>query len=99
MPTGTPLPPPGAGEDKEVRVTVGWELPPDGLDHQRGEGQLPDAGIALGTGLEAATELPTGLVAHVHNLEDGNRPIEMDPPAAQAGQLAEAEASARKVRT
>jgi hypothetical protein len=27
-----------AGEDEEVGVAVGWELPADGLDHQRGEG-------------------------------------------------------------
>jgi hypothetical protein len=26
-----------AGEDKDLRVGVGWELPADGLDQQRGE--------------------------------------------------------------
>jgi hypothetical protein len=51
-----------AGEDKEVRVAVGRELPTDGLDHQWSEGQLPDAGVALGAGLEAAAE-PAVVVA------------------------------------
>jgi hypothetical protein len=52
-------------------------------------GSSPDAGVALGAGLEAATELAAGLVAHLDDLEDGHRPIEMDPAAAQPGQLPE----------
>jgi hypothetical protein len=69
-------------------------LPADGLNHQRGQRQLPDAGVALGAGLKTATELATGLIAHLDDLQDGHGPIEMDPAAAQAGQLTEAQAGA-----
>jgi hypothetical protein len=46
-----------AGEDEDVRVGVGWVLAADGLDQQRGQRELPDAGVALGAALEAAAEL------------------------------------------
>jgi hypothetical protein len=71
-------------------------LPADGLNHQRGQRQLPDAGVALGAWLEAAAELAAGLVAHLDDLEDGHRPVEVDPAAAQAGQLAEPQAGAQE---
>jgi hypothetical protein len=61
-----------------------------------GPAGLPDAGVALGAGLEAAAKLSAGLVAHLDDLEDGNRPIEMDPAAAQAGQLTEPQARSEK---
>jgi hypothetical protein len=77
-------------------VGIGWELAADGLDHQWGERQFPDAGVALGAAFEAATELAAGLVAHLDDLEDGHGPIEMDPAAAQAGQLTEPQASAQE---
>jgi hypothetical protein len=85
-----------AGEDEEVGVAVGWELPADGLDHQRGQRQLPDAGVALGAGFEAAAELAAGLVAHLDDLENGSGPIEVDPSVAEAGQLAEAQTGAEE---
>jgi hypothetical protein len=85
-----------AGEDGEVGVAVRWELPADGLDHQSSERQLPDAGVALGAGFEAAAELATDLVAHVDDLEGGHGPIEMDPAAAQAGQLTEPQSCSEK---
>jgi hypothetical protein len=71
-------------------------LPADGLDDQRSQRQLPDAGVALGAALEAATELAAGRVAHLDDLEDGHRPIELDPAAAQASQLPEAQSSAQE---
>jgi len=72
----------GAGEDQRVGVAVGWELPPDGLDKEGTQGELADAGVALGAWLEAAAELAAGLVAHVDHLEDGKGPIEVDATAA-----------------
>jgi hypothetical protein len=71
-------------------------LAADGLDQQRGERELPDAGVALGAALEAAPELAAGLVAHLHDLEDGHRPVEVDPAAAQAGQLTEPQPGAEE---
>jgi hypothetical protein len=68
----------------------------DGLDQQRGQRELPDAGVALGAGLEAAAELAAGLVAHLDDLEDGHGPVEVDPAAAQAGQLPEPQPSAEE---
>ena len=34
---GDPVAAAWAGEDKDLRVGVGWELPADGLDQQRGQ--------------------------------------------------------------
>src|SRR4029453_12507051 len=93
---GGPVAAAPAGENENLRVGVGWELPADGLDQQRGERQLPDAGVALGAGFEAAAELAAGLVAHLDDLEDGHRPVEVDPAAAQAGQLTEPQAGAQE---
>jgi hypothetical protein len=50
----------------------------------------------FGAAFEAATELAAGLVAHLDDLEDGHGPIEMDPAAAQAGQLTEPQAGAQE---
>jgi hypothetical protein len=60
----------GASEHQGVGVGTGRELAADRLDHQGGERDLADAGVALGAGLEAAAE-PAGLVAHVDHLEQG----------------------------
>jgi hypothetical protein len=46
--------------------------------------------------LKPLPELATGLVAHLDDLEDGHRPVEVDPAAAQAGQLTEPQASAQE---
>ena len=86
----------GAGEHQGGGVAAGWELAADGLDHLGGEGDLADAGVALGAGLEAAAELAAGLVAHVDDLEGGHGPVEVDPAAAQAGELADAQAGAEQ---
>jgi hypothetical protein len=53
----------------------------DGLDHQGGQGELADAGVALGSRLEAAAE-PAGLVAGVDDLEQGQGPVQLDAAAA-----------------
>jgi hypothetical protein len=53
-----------------------------------GQGHLADAGIAIGAWFEAAAE-PAGLVAHVNDLEHGEAALQVDPSAAQAGELAE----------
>jgi hypothetical protein len=54
---GDPVAAARAGEDGGLWVGVGWVLPADGLDQQRGERELPDAGVAFGAALEAAPEL------------------------------------------
>jgi hypothetical protein len=63
-------------------------LAEDRFDHQGGERDLADAGVALGVGFKAAAE-PTGLVAHVHHLEHGQGTFQVDSSTAQAGELAE----------
>lgn len=85
-----------AGEHEDLWVRLGGELAADGLDQQRGRGELPDAGVALGAAFEAAAELAAGLVAHLDDLEDGHRPVEVDPAPGQAGQLAEPQAGAEE---
>jgi hypothetical protein len=57
----------GTGEDQRVRVGIGRQLTTDRLDHQRSQGDLTDAGVALGARLEATAE-PIGLVAGVDHL-------------------------------
>jgi hypothetical protein len=52
----------------------------DGLDHQGGQGDFADAGVALGPRLEAAAE-PAGLIAGVDDLEDRQGPVEVDAAA------------------
>jgi hypothetical protein len=78
---------PGAG--------AGRKLAADGST-PRGERDFADAGVALGAWLEAAA-VPAGLIPHVDHLEHG-RAFQVDPPAAQPGQLAKAE-SASATRT
>jgi hypothetical protein len=85
----------GAGEHQGRRVAAGWELAADGLDRQRGQGHRADAGVALGAWLEAAPE-PAGLVTGVDDLEDGQGAVEVDPAAAQTGQLPEPQAGAEE---
>jgi hypothetical protein len=51
-----------------------------------GQGELADAGVALGPRLEAAAE-PAGLITGVDDLEDGQGTIQVDATAAQPGQL------------
>src|SRR6266536_2872847 len=67
------------GEDQGVGVAA------------RGERELPDAGVAFRPGFETTAE-PAGLVARVDHLEYGGGSVEVDPAAAQPGQLSEAQA-------
>jgi hypothetical protein len=90
-----PEPPPGAGEDQVRWISPGWELPADRLGDRRGEGDLANAGVALGSWLEAAAVLAAGLVADLDDLEHGHRTVEVDAAAAQPGQLAEADGTRR----
>jgi PadR family transcriptional regulator len=52
-PFGTPASPgaawaaAGAGEHQGRWVGAGWQVAADGVDHQRGQGELADAGVAL----------------------------------------------------
>jgi hypothetical protein len=84
-----------AGEQQGIGVAAGRQLPADRLHHQRGQGYLADAGVALGPSLEPAAE-PAGLVAGGTDLQDRHRAVEVDAAAAQAGQLAEAQAGAEE---
>jgi hypothetical protein len=70
-------------------------LAADGLDHQRGQGHLADAGVALGPRLEATAE-PAGLIAGGADVEHGPRSTEVDPTPAQPGQLTKAQAGAEQ---
>jgi len=56
-------------------------LSADGCDDLGGERDLANAGVALGSGLEAAAE-PTGLIPGIHDLEDGQGTVEVDAAAA-----------------
>jgi hypothetical protein len=47
-----------AGEDKEVRVAVGRELPTDGLDHHWSEGSSRMPASLLGQGLKPLPNRP-----------------------------------------
>ena len=64
-PAGAAGPAARAGEDQGRRVAAGWQLAADGLDHQRGQGNLADAGVAqrgggggLGRGLKPLPNWP-----------------------------------------
>jgi hypothetical protein len=57
-----PLLPPGPGENQVLGPGGVGELAGDGLADLVAQGHHPDAGQALGFGLEAAAE-PTGLIA------------------------------------
>ena len=50
--------PAGAGEDQVLGVGAGRELAADGRDDLGGERDLTDAGVALGSWLEAAPKRP-----------------------------------------
>jgi hypothetical protein len=60
-----------------------------------GRGELADAGVALGPGLEAAAE-PTGLIPGVDDLQHRQAPVEVDAAAAQPGQLPEPQPGAEE---
>jgi hypothetical protein len=79
----------GASEDQGRWVGAGWQLATDRVDHQWGQRKLADGGIALGTGLEATTEL-AGLIRGVDHLYHGHRAVKVDAMGAQAGELAKA---------
>jgi hypothetical protein len=87
----------GTGEHQVIGVTAGGKLTADGLDHQRGQGYLADAGVALGPRLEATAE-PAGLITGRADLEHGQRSTEVDPTPAQPGQLTKAQAGAEQGR-
>ena len=55
---GDPVAAARAGEDEDLRVGVGWVLAADGLDQQRGQRELPDAGVALGRPLKPLPNWP-----------------------------------------
>jgi hypothetical protein len=84
-----------AGEHQVRRVAPGRQLAADGLDHQGGQGELADTGVALGPGFEAAAK-PAGLVAGVHDLEQGHGPVQLDAAATQPGQLPEPQPGAEQ---
>ncbi len=53
---GHAVPAARSGEDQGVRVRPGRELAVDRLDHRRSQGDLANAGVTFGSGLEAAAE-------------------------------------------
>jgi hypothetical protein len=67
-------------------------VPPGG---GTGPGDFPDAGPALGLGLEPAAE-PAGVVAHVDDLDDGDGPVQAEAALVEAGELAEAHPGAQQ---
>jgi hypothetical protein len=87
----------GAGEHQDRRITAGWQLAADGRDDLRGERDLADAGVALGSRFEAAPE-PAGLIPGVHDLEDGQWAVQVDAAAAQPGQLPEPQPGAEQAQ-
>ena len=89
------MPPPRAGEHQGLEVAAGRELAADGLDDHRGQGHRTDAGVALGSRLEAAAEA-AGLVADVDHLDHRRGAVEVDAAAAQSRELAEPQASAKQ---
>jgi hypothetical protein len=60
-------------------------------------GELADAGVALGSRLEAAAE-PAGLVAGVDDLEDGQGAVQVDAAATQPGQFPEPQPGAEQAQ-
>jgi hypothetical protein len=84
-----------SGEDQRVGGRVGRQLAADRLDDLTGQGDLPDAGRALGRGLEPAAEA-AGLTAHVDDLDDGDGPVQAEAAFVEAGELAEAQAGAEQ---
>ena len=86
----------GAGEQESGGIAAGWEPAADRVDHLGREGDLADAGVALGAGLEAAAELAAGLIAHVDDLQGRDGLVEVDAAAVQAGKFADALAGAEQ---
>jgi hypothetical protein len=75
-------------------IAAGRQPPADRLYHLGRQGNLADAGVALGPGLEAAAALAAGLVAHVDDLQGRDGLVEVDAAAVQAGELADTQPSA-----
>jgi hypothetical protein len=73
---------PRAREDQVLGPGAAGELAGDGLADLVAHGHHPDAGQALGFGLEAAAE-PAGLIAHLDDLDAAQ--LGEDPAAAQPG--------------
>jgi len=71
----------GPGEQQDGGIGAGREPAADRLHDLGGEGDLADAGVALGAGFEAAPELAAGLVAHVNDLQGRDRLVEVDAAA------------------
>src|SRR5512132_987595 len=86
----------GPGEQQGGGIAAGWEPAADRLNHLGGQGDLADAGVALGAGLEAAAEVAAGLVAHVDDLQGGDGLGEVDAAAVQAGEFADVQAGAEQ---
>jgi hypothetical protein len=86
----------GPGEQQGRGIAAGREPATDRLHHLGRQGDLADAGVALGAGLEAAAELAARLVAHVHDLQGRDGLVEVDAAAVQAGELADAQAGAEQ---
>ena len=84
-----------AGEDQVLGVGAGRELSPDGRHDLRGERELTDAGVALGSRFEAAAEA-AGLVTDVNHLDNRRGAVEADAAAAQPRQFAEPQAGAKQ---
>jgi hypothetical protein len=61
-----------------------------------GQGDLADAGVAFGAGLEAAAGLAARLETDVDDLQAGDGLVEVDAAAVQAGELADAQAGAEQ---
>ena len=78
------------GEQQGGGIAAGREPAADGLDHLGREGDLTDAGVALGRGLKP---LPNWLrlIAHIDDLQDWDGLGEVDAAAVQAGELADAQ--------
>jgi hypothetical protein len=74
----------GTGEDQVLSIRAGWELATDGGHDLRGEGELADAGVALGSRLEAVAEA-AGLVADVNHLEHRWGAVQVDAAPSQPG--------------
>jgi hypothetical protein len=77
-----------ASEQQGGGIAAGREPAAHHLDHLRRQGDLTDAGVALGPLFEAAAELAACLVANVDDLQGGDGLVEADALAVQAGELA-----------
>jgi hypothetical protein len=86
----------GPGEQQGGGIAARWEPAADRLHHLRRQGNLADAGVALGAGLKAAAEVAAGLITHIDDLHGWDGLVEVDPAAVQAGELADAQPGAEQ---